>query len=105
MKTGALSPLWAGDLVDQAGEYFRREIGPMADRDHIVKFCELTFDLLKFWFVRHVQEDTTGCPVRKRHDDDGFEVEGAPGEEPGDVRHGAGMVAHAQLEDRGGGTR
>ena len=73
----------------------------MVDREDVVEFGELAFDLFEFWFVGHVQEDAAGFGAGQWHDDDGFEVEGAASEEAGYVRHRAGVVAHDEFEDGG----
>ena len=87
------------NLVDEAAKNCRREIGPMKDRDHIVKFCELTFDLLEFWFVSHVQENSARRFVRKRDHDDGFKIEGPTRKQSSDVGHRSWMVAHHEFQD------
>ena len=89
------------NLAYKLSENFRREVGPVADGNHVVKLFELSLDLLQFWFIGHVEEDSARLAARQRHDNDGIEIEGAAGKQSGDVRHRAGMVAHHEFEDGG----
>jgi hypothetical protein len=80
-KTSVASCEGARNLL----ENIRREIGAVADRDYVVEFDELSLDLFQFWLVGHVQQDAAGLAAGQWHNEDGFEVEGAPREQPGDV--------------------
>lgn len=86
-------------MAYHAVEDFGREVVSVVDREDVVKFGELAFDLFEFWLVGQVKEDAACFGAGQRNHDDGFEVEGAAGEKSGDVRHRAGMVAHDEFEE------
>lgn len=70
----------------------------MPHLEHVVKLRQLPFDLLKPRLVGDEQQHAAGRPVADGHTEDRVEVESAPREQPGDVRHRAGMIPHPQLE-------
>ena len=73
----------------------------MNDRENVMQFRELSLDLIETRFVGDEQPDAAGLAIGERRARNGFEIEGAAGEQTGDVRHRAGMVAHAELEHDG----
>ena len=71
----------------------------MTHGEDVVEFEELLLDLIETRPVGDEEQHAALRTVADRHADDGLEIEGAAGEQPGDVRHRARMVTHPQLED------
>ena len=62
---------------------------------------KLAFDLFKARRVGDEKEQSTFGAVADRRATDCIQIEGTADEETGDVRHGSGMVADAQVENDG----
>lgn len=92
-----------GDLGGgEAPEDIGGEVGAVADLKDVVETRELAFELLKPRIGGNEQQDAAGGAVGVGDAEDGVEIEGAAGEEAGDVGHRARVIADAQFEDDGG---
>jgi hypothetical protein len=78
-----------------------RQVRTETDGEDIVESRKLAFDLSKSRRVGDEKEQATFGVVADRRATDRIQVEGTAGEETGDVRHGSGMVADAQVENDG----
>lgn len=72
----------------------------MADGEDVVEFAELALDLIGPGLVRDEQQHAAGGTIVERDADDRLQIERAAREQAGDVGHRAGMIAHAEFEDR-----
>ena len=77
------------------------EVGAGAERAHVVEFFELAFDLFEARGVGDEEEHAAFGAVANGRAEDRVEIEGAAGEESGDVGHDAGMIADVEFEDHG----
>lgn len=88
-------------LVSGRPEDVCREVGTRTERTHVVEFFELAFDLVEARGVGDKEEHAAFRAVADGRAEDRVEVEGAAGEESGDVGHDAGMIADVEFEDHG----
>lgn len=73
----------------------------MADLEDVVEPGELAFELLESRRSGDQEEHAAGGAVADGNAGEGVEIESAAGEEAGDVRERARVIAHAELEDDG----
>jgi hypothetical protein len=88
-------------------EIIRGQIAAVLDGQDVMELGELALDLFEAGIIGHEEQHAAGLSVTYRHAEDGLKIEGAAGEETGDVRHRAGMIADLEFEmgGRHGGKR